>query len=265
LSAVGSLAVDVGSGVVPVSRPIGVEVGCSVGEPAEGVGEDRGRLAWLDAPEAHPDLLDASHPLTGHRRRAADEDGAGDPASSVVAPEAADLVVQLLGPRVGTIHIGIDGVPAVGEVADELVADPGLVQGYVTGHDHVRFVPCAPQLVDGGRHEAQDAPCPLELLERGPVLVQSVEELGVDGVGRLQAPLVLALDTLRWVLRTVVALHPRVGRDYRVAGWGVHLRREEPAAHDLEPLRRPHRLPDALQPTENLLQPLGHELTDLAT
>jgi len=50
--------------------------------------------------------------------------------------------------------------------------------------------------VDHGAHEAQDAAGALEPLQGGPVAVEPVEQLGVDGVGLAQPPLVVRLEGL---------------------------------------------------------------------
>jgi hypothetical protein len=50
--------------------------------------------------------------------------------------------------------------------------------------------------VDDGVHQAQDAARALEALEARPVLVEAVEQLGVDRVGLLDAVLVVAIARL---------------------------------------------------------------------
>ena len=58
-------------------------------------------------------------------------------------------------------------------------------------------VPLLPETVDDGGHQAQYTPrVRWNLMQRGPVLVEPVEELGMDGVCLFQAPLVVRVAAL---------------------------------------------------------------------
>jgi hypothetical protein len=64
-----------------------------------------------------------------------------------------------------------------------------------------------PELVDDGGHQAQHAARALEALQRGPVLVEPVEELGVDGIGGPHALQVVALGDADGNSPEAVAVH----------------------------------------------------------
>ncbi len=144
-----------------------------------------------------------------------------------------------------------------GEVANELVAGAVGVQGKAPRQDQGGGVPPDPEGVDHRGQEAEHPPGALEALEGGPVLVEPVKELRMDGVGEAHPLLVAGLEDLAWelppVLPVVAHVLPHHGVPHPVA-----LRRkglEEPAAHDLVGFVLGGGLPHRLQPPEDVLQP----------
>ncbi len=123
-------------------------------------------------------------------------------------------------------------------VSSELTAAVPI--GIDAGHDQRRLILPDPQRVDDGVHQAQDAARALEALQARPVLVEPVEQLGVDRVGLLDAVLVAAVARLARELVGVTVIHldeatgRRADRCERV---GVG-RDEQPLADDVVRLVR---------------------------
>ncbi len=160
-----------------------------------------------------------------------------------------------------------DRHPVVRQVAGELELDPRIVDADVARHDQRVAVALLPERVDDRRHQAQHAAGPLELHQRGPVLVQAVEHLGVDRVGVAQALLVLGLVGLgrELLLLGPVQLVERAGD--AVAGDELlarHDRLEQPPAHDLEALLGAGRPPGRLDAADGVAQPVERRAATLA-
>jgi hypothetical protein len=79
---------------------------------------------------------------------------------------------------------------------------------------------------------------PLEAIQRGPVLIEPVEELRVDGVGGLHPLAVIALGYAGGELARRIAVHSGEGIDHGIARGIVDVVAEETAAHDFEALIR---------------------------
>ncbi len=182
----------------------------------------------------------------------------------MVAPQRRDISVELQRARVGTVDIDVeDRRPGVGQVTQELVACRGRVERQRAGHDHQRGVAPRPELVDHRRHQAQHAACALEALQRRPVLVEPVEELGVDGVGPAQALQIVTLGDPAGELACRIAVHIPESRHHGVARGVIDVGREEAPAHDLEALSRRDRLPDRLDAAHHVGHGLQHPLARL--
>ena len=99
--------------------------------------------------------------------------------------------------------------------------------------------------MDDVGHEAQHAARALEARQRGPVVVEAVEELGVDRVGVHHAALVGALAALGRELRLVLRVEGAkdLGDGLALAGRLRLERLEEATADDLEALLGGGRLP----------------------
>ena len=114
-----------------------------------------------------------------------------------VAPEVRVLAVELERQRVRAVDVGLDDRrPALLEVAGELRLHARRVDRDRRRHDQQAGVVALPQLVDDRRHQPQHAARALELVERRPVAVEPVEQLGMDRVGGGEPPLVVALARL---------------------------------------------------------------------
>ena len=112
--------------------------------------------------------------------------------------------------------------------------------------------------MDDGVHQAQDAARALEALEARPVLVEAIEQLGMDRVGLLDAVLVAAVTRLARELVGVAVVHldeaagRRVDRRERV---GVG-RGEQPLADDVVGLVRGRGPPLVSDAPHDVLQAL---------
>ena len=119
----------------PVARPLVVEEGGALGQPAQRVAEQRGRVAGERGAEGDAQVLDAA----GRRTRAAvatprggrraEEDGAGDALGGLRAPERGVVAVETGGEAVGAGDVLVDdGLPVVVEVASDLLEDVGVLE-----------------------------------------------------------------------------------------------------------------------------------------
>jgi hypothetical protein len=180
----GAVVGELGDGVpggVPVARAVLVEVGGGAGKSSEGFAEDGGRLAGEDASELDPSVFEAA---VGGGGGGAEVDGPGDPSGGGGLAEVGDLAIEPEGERVGAVDVLLDdGDPVVGEVADQLELDAGVVDGDVGREDQRGPVPLLPEAVDDRGHEAEDAACAPELDQGGPVGVEAVEDLGLAVAG----------------------------------------------------------------------------------
>ena len=61
-------------------------------------------------------------------------------------------------------------------------------------------------------------PCPVKLVERGPVVVEPIKKLRVDGIGHLDSPLVVGFATLGRELLLLRAVKLRKRPCDRIAG-----------------------------------------------
>ena len=84
--------------------------------------------------------------------------------------------------------------------------------GDVGRQDQRVLVALLPEAVDDGGHQAQHAAGALELDQGGPVGVEPVEDLRVDGVGRLDALLVVGVAALGRELLVLGAVEVGEGR-----------------------------------------------------
>jgi len=154
-----------------------------------------------------------------------------------------------------------DRIPALREVVEALVAHTGIVQRQCAGQDHAVGVAVLPQPVNHLGQQLQHATGALEVAERGPVLVEPVEDLRVDRVRLLHALEVVVLLGLRRQFAAVGAV--QLGE---VAA-GVFHRQvvvdalKQPPAHDAEGLIFGRGLPDRVQAAEITFELGQHHLT----
>jgi len=175
----------------------------------------------------------------------------GHPAAGLGGAQAGLLVLE--GGGLGPLAVDVPlqhGVPALGQVVDQLVAGVPVVQRQAARRDHQVVVAVLPQPVDQSGHQLQHAAGPLEVLQAGPVFIQAVEEFGVDGVGRHQAVEVGRLlgDPGQVVGPQKVGVGE--GPAHLAGGPLVGDRAEQSPAHDLEGLLTGHGFPQGLDPPE---------------
>ena len=187
-------------------------------------------------------------------RRAAEEDRAGHAARRQRLPEARILRVDAERAGVGTVDIALQHRrPALGQIADQLVADGRGVEADGARQNQQARVVARPQVVDDRRHQAQHAARALEPLQRGPVAVQPLEDLRMDRIVRLQPLQIAGLPALGREVAALLAVQRVERAAYVVAGRLVVERQEEPSAHDFESFLGADRLPDRLHAAERVL------------
>src|SRR5438128_548791 len=79
----------------------------------------------------------------------------------------------------------------------------------------------------------------LDTIKLGPVTIEAIKQFGVDGIGSLQAALIVPLPTVGWKLLRLGTVQVGEGPGDSVAGSEVLLlgdRLEETPTHDLETL-----------------------------
>ena len=164
----------------------------------------------------------------------------------MVLPERGHVTVDLPGTRVRAVDVGVDHrAPVVGQLAGEFTVDPVVHQRDRARQDQRRPVVALPQRRDHGCHEPQHATGALESIDGRPVLVEPVEDLGVDRVGGLDAFDVGDLGALGREVGALAAvqLAERLGSCVTI-GDSVGIERlEEPTTDDLEALVALGRLP----------------------
>src|SRR5260221_2833951 len=228
---------DAGLRGVPVALVLHIEMIGLLGEAVERVAEDGNALSRLDAAELDALLLDTpiGRLQCGSR---AQIDRARYAAGRRVAPQVGMLAIEAQRQRVGTIHISLDdGRPGIFQVACQFVLHQGIVNRHTCWQDEQARVLALPEGVDNGGHKAQDTTGPLETVQLGPVVVKSVKQFGMDGIGSLQAALVVPLPAVGWKLLRLGAVQVGEGPGNHIEGGEGPLLRdglEEPPAHDLE-------------------------------
>ncbi len=256
-----------GARVVPVAvaAAVAVQEGGLALQRAQRVVEDGDVLAGLHGAQADVRALYAARGLAVHVGRGAQHDGARYAPRSQHPPVARVLLVVLVRDGLLAVNLGVnDAVPVLVQVARQLVAHVGHVQRQGAGHDHGALVAAHPQLVDDGGHQAQHATRALEGLQRGPVLVQAVEHLGVDGVAAHHAVAILQLARVHGEVRRVLRIHLAEGVAHLVALGLVLAVEEESSPHHLKALVRADGLPDCLHAAKGVLNGLQRALAALA-
>ena len=123
-------------------------------------------------------------------------------------------------------------------------------------HDHDRRVAIHPKLVNGLRHQSQNAACALELFQRPPTGIKLVEQLRVDRVGLFQLPPVILIRTaLRKVVRVfAIKLGKLLQRVVAMVELVARNLLEQPPANDLIALLLACRTPRGFNAAEGLLE-----------
>ena len=191
---------------VPVSLAVHVEIGRAVGQPAERVAEGGDGLAGLYATELYLPVVDAAVGCPKRRGRT-HVDRPRNAAAGGIAAKVRVVAVQAERQGIAPVHVLLDDRnPVVFEVAGQLELHDLVVHGDVARHDEHAAVLPFPQRMDHGGHQAQHAAGPLELVERGPVVVEPVEQFRVDRVGHFDPAFVVGFPAFGrelLLLRTV--------------------------------------------------------------
>ena len=220
LRPVGGEPGDVGSQRVPVLRAVDVQVGGVAGEASQRVGERAGCLARLR--DAERDELDVDPAAGLLPRRRAEVDGAGHTTGGRVAAEVAVVLVEPQRQRVGAVDVAsMTGSQPSSRYFVSSESTRGVVHRDRARHDQQVLVAALPQHRDHGRHQPQHAAGALELVERRPVLVEPVEQLGMDRVRQLHPPPVLGLADLAREVGRLLAVEVAERLDHAVADPGL--------------------------------------------
>ncbi len=126
------------------------------------------------------------------------------------------------------------GVPGVAQVARQLLAHARVVQWQRAGRDQQCAVVALPEHADNHGHEPQHAASALEALQCGPVLVEPLEDLRVDGIAGADLLLVRGLAALGREVGAVRPIQAAERLDGAVARFRIGQLAEQAAAHDLE-------------------------------
>ncbi|OQB40778.1 MAG: hypothetical protein BWY09_00704 [Candidatus Hydrogenedentes bacterium ADurb.Bin179] len=118
--------------------------------------------------------------------------------------------------------------------------------------------------MDDRRHQAQDAAGPLETLQSRPILVQTVEHLGVDGIAGNHPFLILKLLCLQGEIALILIVHLAEPGTDLVAPIRVLAVKEQAAAHNFKALAGRNRFPNRLHAPEGMLNGLKRGLARLA-
>ena len=242
---------------VPVPLAVHVEIGRAVGEPAERIAEGGDGLAGLHAAELHLPVVDAAMRCPQGRRRT-HVDRPRNAAAGGIAAKVRVVAIQAERQRIAPVHVLLDDRnPLVFEVAGQLELHDLVVHGDVARHDeHVAVLPF-PERMDHGGHQAQHAAGPLELVERGPVVVEPVEHLRVNRVGHLDPAFVVGFAAFGRELLLLRAVQIDESAGNGVAGNELVAgeRLEQPAADDLEAFVRAGRPPGCFDAADGVLEP----------
>jgi len=119
--------------------------------------------------------------------------------------------------------------------------------------------------VDDAGHQPQHAARSLELVQRRPLVVEPVEELGMDGIRGGDPPLVVRLATRGWDLRSLRSVEIGEVTNDRVALRGLVRRYvfEKSTANDLKALIGTRGAPRGLHSSHDVLKTLKRRLTAL--
>ena len=110
------------------------------------------------------------------------------------------------------IHILCDHrCPLVVQIPRQFELHGRIVYRNSGGHDQQVAILAFPQRVDYTGHQSQYTTRPLEFVQRGPVVVQPVEQLRMDRVGHLQPAFVIAFTAFRGKLIVLRAVHVHEG------------------------------------------------------
>ena len=131
----------------------------------------------------------------------------------------------------------------------------GIMDGKISG----LMVSRRPQGVNDHRHEAQHPARTLEFQQGGPVVVQPVENFGMDGIGGLDAFFVVRLAAFGRKFAALASVQVRKGLRRYVAQCeriGAAQRFEQAPAHDFEAFLGACRAPCRLEAADDVTEPV---------
>ncbi|MNX84849.1 hypothetical protein D3C86_1166640 [compost metagenome] len=184
------LATKIGSGVEVIVAVRFIEVMQPIAEPTQGV-EVQGNV--VARPETPEDNMLGVNSSVGFRytnaicflrsRRTTHEDAASHVSTRLHLSKAGFFLVNPGGFGSRSVDVALDDrVKALREVIDQVVADLGHIQADRRWQDKVLLMVILPELVQHLGHELEDAAGALEALQGRPILVEPVEDLGMQGI-----------------------------------------------------------------------------------
>ena len=191
--------------------------------------------------------------VAGSRSRAQHNSSGLSPRGQLSAVSLVRLIL-LIGDGVPAIYLPVnERIPALGQMPGQFIAHCWHIHRNGTGHDQQSGITAHPQFMDDRCHQTQDTTGPLESLQRGPILVQTVKHLRVDGVTGDHPITVFDLTGLHREVTLVFVIHLTELRADRIAGLRVFAVQEEPPAHDLKALVCRYWFPDRLHTSKGML------------
>ena len=181
---------------IPYPRTVLVQVGGVFREMAKCVAEHGRRFSGHHTTEFYVSIFQASLRRMRGRGRS-QEDRPGNPPRGVQFAKVRYIRVDFEGQRIRPVYILLnDRDPVVRQIAGQLGAHADIVHGDRGRQDQRIAIARLPQGVNDRRHETQHPTRTLKFQQGGPVVVQSVENLGMDGIGRLDTFFVVRLVAL---------------------------------------------------------------------
>ena len=148
----------------------------------------------------------------------ADIEAAGHTLASTHPAEVGVVAVQLGGDGITPIHIlGDDWLPLIVEKTHQLIAHIVVVDGHRAGHDQQIFAVAVPEAFDGECQQPQHTAGALEAIQGAPFLVEPVEQLGVNGIGRCELIAIAGFTRFSRELSFVHRIEIGEGTHHRIA------------------------------------------------
>ena len=246
-------------GRVPYPRAVLIQVGGLLRKMTERVAEYGGRFSGHHATEFYPPVFQA--PLRRVRGGSrSEEDGAGNPPRGGQFAEVRAFCVDSERQRIRPVYILLDDRdPVVRQIAGQFGTYADVVHGYHGRQNKRIAVARRPQGVNDRRHEAQHPARTLEFQQGGPVVVQPVENFGMDGIGGLDAFFVVRFAAFGRKFAALASVQVRKGPRRYVAQCeciGAAQRFEQAPAHDFEAFLGACRAPCRLEAPDDVTEPV---------
>ena len=114
-----------------------------------------------------------------------------------------------------------DRHPGVGHVPGQFKLHAGLINRDVARHDEQIFFLPLPEGMNDRCHQPQHASGPLEPVQRGPVVVEPIEEFRMDRVGHLDSVFVGSVFAGLWKLLMLLGVHVGECTGHRIACYSL--------------------------------------------